>query len=101
MLAGPFVGTMLADFGATVIKLEKPGKPDALREWPPHKDNAPLWWKSMARNKNLVSLDISRAEGREIVLKLLGSTDIVIENFKPGTLERWGDRKSTRLNSSH
>src|SRR3546814_520606 len=90
MLAGPFVGTMLADFGATVIKLEKPGKPDALREWPPHKDNAPLWWKSMARNKNLVSLDISRAEGREIVLKLLGSTDIVIENFKPGTLERWG-----------
>src|SRR3546814_370932 len=73
MLAGPFVGTMLADFGATVIKLEKPGKPDALREWPPHKDNAPLWWKSMARNKNLVSLDISRAEGREIVIKVCGS----------------------------
>ncbi|TAL81733.1 MAG: CoA transferase [Candidimonas sp.] len=90
MLAGPFVGTMLADFGATVIKLEKPGKPDALREWPPHKEDIPLWWKSMARNKNLVTLDISRAEGREIVLKLLASTDIVIENFKPGTLERWG-----------
>ncbi|WP_167670745.1 CaiB/BaiF CoA transferase family protein [Allopusillimonas ginsengisoli] len=90
MLAGPFVGTMLADFGATVIKLEKPGKPDALREWPPHKGEVPLWWKSMARNKHLITLDISRAEGRDIALELLASTDIVIENFKPGTLERWG-----------
>lgn len=90
MLAGPFVGTMLADFGARVIKVEKPGKPDPLREWPPHKGDQPLWWKSMARNKRLVTLDISRAEGREVLLEMLQDTDIVIENFKPGTLERWG-----------
>lgn len=90
MLAGPFVGTMLADFGAHVIKVEKPGKPDALREWPPHKDGEPLWWKSMARNKHLITLDISRTEGRDVLLEMLAKTDIVIENFKPGTLERWG-----------
>ena len=90
MLAGPFVGTMLADFGARVVKVEKPGRPDPLREWPPHKNGEPLWWKSMARNKHLVTLDISRDEGRELLLGMLESTDIVIENFKPGTLERWG-----------
>lgn len=90
MLAGPFVGTMLADFGANVIKVEKPGKPDALREWPPHKKGQPLWWKSMARNKQLVTLDISKAEGKEILLQMLETTDIVIENFRPGTMERWG-----------
>ena len=61
MLAGPFVGTLLADFGAQVIKAEKPGKPDALREWPPHKYGTPLWWKSMARGKQLITLDISTA----------------------------------------
>lgn len=90
MLAGPFVGTMLADFGAQVVKVEKPGKPDALREWPPHKDGEPLWWRSMARGKQVITLDISRDEGRELVLSLLADTDVVIENFKPGTLERWG-----------
>lgn len=90
MLAGPFVGSMLADFGARVIKVEKPGKPDALREWPPHKDGAALWWKTMARNKHAVTLDISRPEAREIALRLIGESDIVIENFRPGTLERWG-----------
>ena len=90
MLAGPFVGTMLADFGADVIKVEKPGKPDALREWPPHKGDVPLWWKTMSRGKRLVSLDISRPEARETALRLIGKSDIVIENFKPGTLERWG-----------
>ncbi|MBN9451778.1 MAG: CoA transferase [Bosea sp.] len=90
MLAGPFVGSMLADFGARVIKVEKPGKPDALREWPPHKDGAALWWKTMARNKHAVTLDISRPEARELALRLIGESDIVIENFRPGTLERWG-----------
>lgn len=90
MLAGPFVGTMLADFGATVIKVEKPGKPDALREWPPHKNDHPLWWKSMARNKQLVTLDISKPDGREVLLSMLENADMVIENFRPGTMERWG-----------
>ncbi len=90
MLAGPFVGSLLGDFGARVIKVEKPGKPDALREWPPHKEEVPLWWKTMARNKYAVTLDISRAKGREIALRLIAESDIVIENFRPGTLERWG-----------
>lgn len=100
MLAGPFVGTMLADFGAHVIKVEKPGKPDALREWPPHKNDQSLWWKSMSRNKRLVTLDISKPEGRDVLLEMLQGTDIVIENFKPGTLERWGlspEELSTRF----
>ena len=90
MLAGPFVGSMLADFGAEVVKVEKPGKPDALREWPPHKDGVALWWKTMARNKHTITLDISRPEARELALRLIGESDIVIENFRPGTLERWG-----------
>jgi len=80
---------MLADFGAEVVKVEKPGKPDALREWPPHKGDVPLWWKTMSRNKHLISLDLSRSEGREAALRLIACSDVVIENFKPGTLERW------------
>ncbi|MBN9437348.1 CaiB/BaiF CoA-transferase family protein [Bosea sp. (in: a-proteobacteria)] len=90
MLAGPFVGSMLADFGAEVVKVEKPGKPDALREWPPHKDGVALWWKTMARNKHTITLDISRPEARELALRLIGESDSVIGNFRPGTLERWG-----------
>jgi succinyl-CoA--D-citramalate CoA-transferase len=90
MLAGPFVGSMLADFGAEVIKVEKPGKPDPLREWPPHRNGEPLWWKTMSRGKQLVTLDISRPEGRDVAFRLIERSDVVIENFKPGTLERWG-----------
>lgn len=90
MLAGPFVGTLLGDFGADVIKVEKPGKPDALRDWPPHRDGVPLWWKSMARNKRAITLDISLAEARGVVARLIEMSDIVVENFRPGTLERWG-----------
>lgn len=90
MLAGPFVGTMLADFGAEVIKVEKPGKPDPLREWPPHRDGEPLWWKTMSRGKQLVTLHISRPEGRVLALSLMERANVVIENFRPGTMERWG-----------
>ena len=90
MLAGAFCGTMLGDFGAEVVKLEKPRRPDALREWPPFKDGKPLWWKSMARNKRLATLDISRPEAREATLALIARADVVVENFRPGTLERWG-----------
>jgi crotonobetainyl-CoA:carnitine CoA-transferase CaiB-like acyl-CoA transferase len=90
MLAGPFVGSLLADFGADVIKVEKPGQSDALREWPPHKDGVPLWWKTMSRNKRAVTLDISRPEARVLTMRLIERSDVVIENFRPGTLERWG-----------
>jgi succinyl-CoA--D-citramalate CoA-transferase len=89
MLAGPFVGSLLADFGAEVIKVEKPGKPDPLREWPPHKGDVPLWWKTMSRSKHAITLDISRAEAHPVALELIGRSDIVIENFRPGTMERW------------
>lgn len=89
MLAGPFVGALLADFGAEVIKVEKPGQPDALREWPPHKDGVPLWWKTMARNKRAITLNLSDPEARELALALIAQSDVVIENFRPGTLERW------------
>jgi crotonobetainyl-CoA:carnitine CoA-transferase CaiB-like acyl-CoA transferase len=90
MLAGPFVGTMLADFGAEVVKLEKPGQPDALREWPPHRDGEGLWWKTMSRGKLVATLDISVPEGRDLALRLAERSDVVIENFRPGTLVRWG-----------
>ena len=90
MLAGPFVGALLADFGAQVIKVEKPGKPDPLREWPPHKAGVPLWWKTMSRGKRLITLDISKPAARQVALDLIARSDIVIENFRPGTLEKWG-----------
>ena len=90
MLAGPFCGTLLGEFGAEVIKVEKPGQGDALREWPPIKDGVALWWRSMSRNKRLVTLDLSRAQARETALALIARADIVVENFRPGTLERWG-----------
>ena len=90
MLAGPFTSTLLGEFGAEVIKVEKPGKPDAIREWPPIKDGHHLWWKSLGRNKRLITLDISKPEARELALELITRADIVVENFRPGTLERWG-----------
>jgi len=90
MLAGPFLGSLLADFGAEVIKVEKPGKPDPLREWPPHRAEVPLWWKTMSRNKRAITLDISRPAARSVTLSLIERSDVVIENFRPGTLERWG-----------
>ena len=90
MLAGPFCGTLLGEFGAEVVKVEKPGQGDALREWPPMKDGVALWWRSMSRNKRLVTLDLSRPEARETALALIARADVVVENFRPGTLERWG-----------
>ena len=90
MLAGPFCGTLLGEFGAEVVKVEKPGQGDALREWPPMKDGVALWWRSMSRNKRLVTLDLSHPEARETVLSLIARADVVVENFRPGTLERWG-----------
>jgi crotonobetainyl-CoA:carnitine CoA-transferase CaiB-like acyl-CoA transferase len=89
MVAGPFGGTLLADLGADVIKLEKPGIGDPMREWAPMKDGKSLWWKVTARNKRLVTLDLSKETGRALFLRLVETADAVIENFRPGTLERW------------
>ena len=90
VLAGPLMGQILADFGAEVIKLEHPQMGDSLRTHGAHKDGHGLWWKMVGRNKRCVGLNLGRPEGAEIFLELVATADVVIENFRPGTLERWG-----------
>jgi crotonobetainyl-CoA:carnitine CoA-transferase CaiB-like acyl-CoA transferase len=89
LLAGPFAGCMLGYFGAEVIKVEPPGG-DPIRNWREVKDGTSLWWRSLARNKKCISLDLKTEEGRDLVKKLLMTADIVIENFRPGVMENWG-----------
>src|SRR5690606_14299107 len=88
--AGPLAATQLADFGADVIKLELPVQGDSMRHWAPMKDGKSLWWKVIGRNKRLITLTLSKPRGRELFLELLQQADILIENFRPGTFERWG-----------
>jgi crotonobetainyl-CoA:carnitine CoA-transferase CaiB-like acyl-CoA transferase len=90
MIGGPFAGTLAADYGADVIKVERPEAGDPMREWSPRKDGISLWWKVAARNKRLVTLDLRKEKGRALFLRLVESADAVIENFRPGTLDRWG-----------
>ncbi|MCC3304314.1 CaiB/BaiF CoA transferase family protein [Sneathiella sp. HT1-7] len=90
MLAAPMASTLLADFGAEVIKVELPDKEDPLRDLPPHKDGKPLWWKVTNRNKKGITLDIRKPEGRELLLEIIGNFDVLVENFRPGTLEKYG-----------
>src|SRR5919202_238183 len=90
-LAGPFCGQLLADFGAEVIKTEAPGKGDPMREWGrPRKEGRTLWWPIIARNKKSVTLNLSDGEGQELARKLVAEADVLVENFRPGTMERWG-----------
>lgn len=90
LLAGPFCGQLLGDFGAEVIKIEQPGTGDPMREWGQEKAHGKsLWWPVVARNKKSVTLNLREPEGQEIVKRLVKDTDILIENFRPGTLERW------------
>ncbi|MFC0624044.1 CaiB/BaiF CoA transferase family protein [Kribbella deserti] len=88
LFAGPLAGTFLGDFGADVTKIEHPRKPDAARGHGASKDGIGLWFKTLGRNKRLATLDLSR--GREVFLDLVRANDVLIENFRPGTLERWG-----------
>lgn len=90
MIAGPLAATQLADFGADVIKVELPRIGDSMRHWTPMKDGRSLWWKVIGRNKRLVTLTLSRSEGQEIFRDLVRTADVVIENYRPGTFERWG-----------
>ncbi|MFF6786089.1 CoA transferase [Streptomyces sp. NPDC012510] len=90
LFAGPLAATMLGDFGAEVIKVEHPTKPDPSRGHGPSKDGVGLWWKLLGRNKRTLTLDLSRPGGRDTLLRLAATADVVIENFRPGTLERWG-----------
>jgi crotonobetainyl-CoA:carnitine CoA-transferase CaiB-like acyl-CoA transferase len=90
LLAGPYVGTLLADFGADVIKVEAPPKGDALREWGQHKHNGrSLWWSVMARGKRSVALNLRTDDCQRRALELCATADVVVENFRPGTMERW------------
>lgn len=88
LIAGPFVATVLGDFGADVIKVEHP-RGDPVRTHGHQKDGVGLWWKVVGRNKRTMTLDLNRAEGQEVFCRLAATADVVIENFRPGTLERW------------
>src|SRR5690606_25010201 len=85
MIAGPLSCTLLADFGAEVIKLEHPVQGDAMRARPPEKDGKSLWWKVIGRNKRNVTLNLSMPEGQQILRKLIKTADVLVENFRPGT----------------
>ncbi len=91
-ISAPFAATLLADFGADVIKLELPGEGDPMRTlgaYPPGGDSS-YWWRNMGRNKRSVALDVRTPEGRDVLGQLVETADILIENFRPGTLDRWG-----------
>lgn len=91
IIAGPFATRMLGDFGADVIKIELPGSGDPLREWGVHRhEGRALWWSVQSRNKKLITLDVRRPAGQELCLRLLDECDVLVENFRPGTLEKWG-----------
>src|SRR5512140_1780442 len=87
LIAGPFCGQLMGDMGAEIIKVEPPGKGDPRREW--GRGEFPLWWEVVARNKKSVSANLRVAEGQDLVRRLIAGADILIENFRPGTLEGW------------
>ena len=90
LLAGPFCGQLLADFGAEVIKCEQPGEGDPMRQWGREKPHGKsLWWPVVARNKKSLTLNLRTPEGQQVVRDLVAQSDILIENFRPGTMERW------------
>ena len=90
LIAGPFAAKTLADFGADVIKIEPPKDGDALRKWRLLKDGTSVWWQVQSRNKRSLSLDLRQAEAQAIARTLIQEADVLIENFRPGTLEEWG-----------
>ncbi|MCX4701570.1 CoA transferase [Streptomyces sp. NBC_01352] len=89
LFAGPLAATMLGDFGAEVIKVEHPTRPDPSRGHGPSKNGVGLWWKLLGRNKRTITLNLSTPGGRDTLLRLAATADVVIENFRPGTLEKW------------
>ena len=90
LIAGPFASKLLGEFGAEVIKIEPPGVGDPLRKWRKIKDGTSLWWHVQSRNKRSLTLDLKQAEAQDIVRKLVSEADVLVENFRPGTLEGWG-----------
>ncbi|KVH73810.1 CoA-transferase [Burkholderia ubonensis] len=90
LIAGPFAGRMLAEFGADVIKVEPPGTGDPLRKWRMLHDGTSVWWAAQSRNKTSLTLDLRTPEGQDVIRRLVADADVLIENFRPGTLEGWG-----------
>ena len=91
LLAGPFTGRLLGDMGAEIIKVEAPGQPDPLRDWGKARyQGRSLWWPVQSRNKKCVTLDLRQERGQQLLLALAAQSDVLVENFRPGTLERWG-----------
>jgi formyl-CoA transferase len=90
LIAGPFAGKTLGDFGADVIKIEAPDGGDPLRNWRMIKEGTSVWWQVQSRNKRSLALDLRSSEGQDIARKLIAEADVLIENFRPGTLEGWG-----------
>jgi formyl-CoA transferase len=90
MISGPTAGRLLADFGADVVKVERPDADDHLRNFGPQVDGTGVWWKYLSRNKRCVTLDLRAEKGAAVFADLVEEADVVIENFRPGTLERWG-----------
>lgn len=90
VVAGPFAAGLLGDYGAEIVKVEMPGVGDSLRALAPHKDGVPLWWKVTNRNKKGVTLDLRLPEGRDLFARLVADADVLVENFRPGTLDGWG-----------
>ncbi|MEI5100026.1 CoA transferase [Streptomyces sp. PmtG] len=89
LFAGPLAATLLGDFGADVVKVEHPRRPDPSRGHGPAKDGVGLWWKLLGRNKRAMTLDLSTPGGRATLLRLAAGADVIVENFRPGTLEKW------------
>ena len=90
LLAGPFTGRLLGDMGAEIIKVEPPGQPDPLRDWGHARyEGRSLWWPVQSRNKKCVTLNLREERGQELLLELVEQSDVLVENFRPGTLERW------------
>ena len=90
LLAGPFAGCLLGYFGAEVIKIEPPQGGDPIRRWREMRGDTSLWWRSLARNKKSVTIDLKTGQGVELVRQLIDKADVVIENFRPGVVEKWG-----------
>ncbi|HYJ17747.1 MAG TPA: CoA transferase [Burkholderiales bacterium] len=90
LIAGPFCGKLLGEFGADVIKIEPPGSGDPLRGWRLVKDGTSVWWQVQSRNKRSVAIDLREKEGQDLARRLIADADVLIENFRPGTLEEWG-----------
>lgn len=90
LIAGPFAAKTLADFGATIIKIEPPGQGDPLRKWRLLHEGTSVWWEAQSRGKQSVCIDLRKPEGQEMVRTLAAQADVLIENFRPGTMEKWG-----------